>query len=131
MHGILIDPKTQTITENDGYNGDYRSIYSIIGCDMFDIVHIDDSETVYVDDEGLINGNAQANGFFYLIGDNPIALAGKGLILGANAEGETIASAMTLDQVKTMVRFGQVIGIRDDTHDVEFLATDGMRYPLP
>ena len=128
MRGILIDPKTRTITETDAYNGDYRSIYPIIGCDRFDIVHINASETVYVDDEGLINGNAAMNGFFYLIGDHPTALAGKGLILGADDEGGTVPSRLALDEVKAMVRFGEPIEIHH--HDMEFLATDGQFYPL-
>lgn len=128
MKGILIDPKTRTITENDAYNGDFRSIYPIIGAELFDIVHVTDTETMYVDDEGLINGNGRRNGFFYLLGDNPIALAGKALILGSNSEGDSTATTLTLDEVKAMVRFGQPI--RHASGKVDFVDTTGKAYPL-
>lgn len=128
MRGILIDPKAGTVSETDAYTGDYQQIYTIIGASLFDCVRVDDSETMFVDDEGLLNGNGKENGFFYVIGDNPVVIAGKALILGTNEEGDSVASKLTIDQVKAMVRFGAPVKLFPGT--VEFFATDGRSYPV-
>lgn len=128
MQGILIDPKAHTVTLNDEYDGDFKTIYRIIGADLFDCVRIDDSETIYVDDEGLLNGKAASDGFFYVIGDNPVAIAGRGLILATDDEGDSIATTLTVEKVNAMVRFGHLAKL---VGRVAFFATDGHVYPLP
>lgn len=108
MRAILIDPEAKTITEVE-YTGDYKNIYEHIGADCFTAVGIDhyeneDRETIFVDDEGLYR---EPQYFFIWQGyDQP--LAGKGLILGTNAEGESVATSYGLDYVKSMVRFVDV-----------------------
>ncbi len=109
MRAILIDPSNKTITEVD-YNGDYQHIYALIGANCFDCVRIGDDEehTIYVDDEGLYNGKVQT-GMFRYAGENPAYLAGKGLILATDEEGESVAATMALDAVADMVEFGEPI----------------------
>jgi len=53
MKAILINPFNQTITEVE-YSGDYKEIYKLIECSTFDCVNIDDDNTLFVDDEGLL-----------------------------------------------------------------------------
>lgn len=107
MRAILIDPSAKTITEVV-YTGDYQNIYTHIGAYSFDIVHLNNKgDTVFVDDEGLINGKVHIGGMFRYAGDNPAYLAGKGLILGTDAERESVATNMTLDEVRLHVEWGK------------------------
>ena len=53
MRAILINPEDKTVTEVD-YDGDYKSIYKLIGCSTFDVVRTSTSnDGIYIDDEGL------------------------------------------------------------------------------
>lgn len=100
MKAYLIDPFTQTVSEVE-YSGDYREIYSLIDCDTFTCADFNPfGDTVFVDDEGLINGKPQE---FFLIGDYPTPLAGKGLVLGTNEDGESVEPSMTIHQVAARV----------------------------
>ncbi len=100
MKAYLIDPFTQSITEVE-YSGDYNQIYSFIDADLFTCADINEfGDTVFVDDEGLINGKPQE---FFLVADYPTPLAGKGLVLGTNQEGESVEPSITLDQLRASV----------------------------
>jgi hypothetical protein len=101
MKGILINPANCSITFIE-HNGDFRQIQEIIEAHTFDCVRIDQSETFYVDDEGLFN---QRFGFFRVEGDNPVVLAGKALILATDEEGDSISTTLTLEKVKEMIDF--------------------------
>lgn len=97
---FVIDPFARTITVAQ-YNGDYRSISKMIDCDLFTPVRINSKrDTVFVDDEGLINGKPQE---FFLIEGYPDPLAGKGVILGCDSVGDTVAPTITEEQVRKMV----------------------------
>ena len=66
MKAYLIDPFTKTISMVE-YSGDYNEIYKLIECDTFTCADFNEfGDTVFVDDEGLINGKDQE---FFLIGD--------------------------------------------------------------
>lgn len=101
MKAILIDPFDRNITEVE-YSGDFKEIYQHIDCQLFDVVRIDRTNSIFVDDEGLISGKAQA---FFKIDGYPEPLAGKGLMLGADDEGESISPSLTLNEVRGMVDF--------------------------
>ena len=78
MQAILIDPYEKTIEVVD-YSGDWKDISTLIGCDIFSTVYVDNSiDTFYIDDEGLFVENQK---FFKLTG-NPQPLAGRCLVLG-------------------------------------------------
>ena len=77
------------------FNGDWRTISPLISppgqtVDTFDVVYFD-PDTVYVDDNGLWG----ASHFFQIDGMQP--LAGRGLVLGTDDEGDSIAPTTTLD----------------------------------
>lgn len=103
MRAILIDPFTETISEVD-YDGDYKSIYRLLSdekqtVDTFTVVGLSDEETLFVDDNGLLN---EPTHFFIWKGYGQ-PLAGKGLILGVDEEGDSVATKYTLDYVKPRV----------------------------
>ena len=101
MKAYLIDSETKTITPVD-YNGDYKTIYTHIGCDLFDIVYAESGGhriSVFVDDEGLLN-NPQ---HFFMLDGWAQPLAGNGLVLGdVDEEGETLAAPDDLDLSPTI-----------------------------
>lgn len=97
MRAILIDPDTETISEVD-YNGDYRQIHKLIEASCFDLARIDACNSIYVDDEGMLVGKK-------IFAYEGYPLAGKGLVLGVDDEGNSISPSLTLDQVKQAVRW--------------------------
>ena len=101
MRAILIDPYAQEIVEVE-YSGDWKEIKTFLQCDIFTTAYFDDTDdSVYVDDEGLYVED-QA---FFTIGNYPQPLAGRGLILGCNDEGDSVDCKTTLEEAKAMVKF--------------------------
>ena len=98
MLAILIDPFTETIEMVD-YSGDWEDISELIGCSLFTTIDLGDSDTLYVDDEGLYVKNQR---FFNLKG-YPQPLAGRGLVLGYTLDGDSTDSSLTVSQVQDMV----------------------------
>jgi len=100
MRAILIDPFTQTIEEVD-YSGDYKDIYGLIQCDLFTTVYLPNTsdDTLFVDDEGLYVENQK---FFKISGFHQ-PLAGCGLLLGTDKEGESTDCMSTVEEVKAIV----------------------------
>lgn len=129
MRALLIDPKTQTIAETT-YTGDYKHIYTLIESSLFDVVRLGDKEenTIFVDDEGLINGKADPDvcGMFRVDGDNPAYLAGKGLMLATDSDGESVGTTMPLETLRERIAFGVVgrYGVRGGLYFFE-TGTDG------
>ena len=100
MKAFLIDPFKRTVSEVN-YSGDFEDIYLAIDCDTFTCVQASErGDTLFVDDEGLINGKEQA--FFGWMG-YPQPLAGKALLLGTDINGESVATTLTLDEVNESV----------------------------
>ena len=100
IKAILIDPFTETVEVVD-YSGDWEDIGGLLECRYFDVVRIDDSETLYVDDEGLYEENQR---FFRWDGYHS-PLAGRALILGTDEEGESIDTDMETEDVEKLVTF--------------------------
>jgi hypothetical protein len=105
MKAWLINPFDRTITEVE-HNGDYRHIYTLIDCDTFDCVRFSDNgDAIYVDDEGLLKDLSKQQ-FFALPSIFPeSAYAGKGLVLGVDGAGDTVAPDTSLDEMKKLVVF--------------------------
>ena len=105
---ILINPFNKTIeTVNYDFGGSYLQISHLIGTEecvkpLFCAVDIDETNTVYIDDEGLYR-DTQA--YFMWEGYHQ-PLQGKGLILGTDYDnGESIPTTLSLDEVKEKVSF--------------------------
>lgn len=102
MHAVLIDPYKEEITDVD-YNGDYKQIYEHIKADCFTLVRLLDNDDVFVDDEGLLKVTKDTK--FFMLKDYPQPLAGYGLILGNDKEGESIAAHHTAEFYRPKVQF--------------------------
>jgi len=98
--GFLIDAKTQSITPV--LVGDFRHIQKLIGCDLFCIgAYVnDDGDTLFVDDEGLLNGTEHC--FLF---DGRL-LMGNGLVVGCNENtGNSRDARIELTELVKRVKF--------------------------
>ena len=103
MQAYFIDSANKTITDVE-YDGDYRNISKMLGCDMFTVVNLnEDGDALFVDDEGYLKDQDNQN-YFWFEG-YPTMLAGNGLVLGTDAEGESIEPCRLIDWVKDRVLF--------------------------
>lgn len=104
MKAYLIDPTTNTTSEVD-YNGDYKQIYTLIGPGVhtFTTVMINEQQdTIFVDDEGFLY--PKSLGWFRVASYHQL-LAGKGLVLGTDEEGDSIEPTITLEELKEQISF--------------------------
>ena len=102
MKAILIDVHTQSVTEVE-HDYTLDNIYDLLNCRTFDVVRIDEVDSIYVDDEGLFVDDQL---FFEYGGDaQSVRLAGNGLILGVDDEGNSISPQTTVEEVEGRVGF--------------------------
>ena len=101
MKAILIDVKTQEIKEVE-HDNTLQNIYDLIDCRLIDIVSIDDVNSIFVDDEGILKDNLY---FEYSGSENVFKLAGNGLILGVYDVGNSISPTLTIEDVKSKESF--------------------------
>ena len=108
MKAYLILPQSRTIEEVN-HSGDYKQIYDFIGATTFDAVCLyENRDTAYIDDEGLIpktHKGKQVEQHFWIHRNYPTPLAGAGLILGCDDEGETVAASCTIEQLRDDVKW--------------------------
>ena len=102
MKALFVNVKDCRIEETE--IKDWREISPKIGCDLFTCLEIENDETLYLDDEGLINGKWGANESFYLKG-YPQILMGNALLLGTDKEGESTSTKMTIEELKKRIVF--------------------------
>ena len=110
MNAILINPITKTITSVE-HTGGLKSIYNLLDCRTVDVARFDNlhGDVIYIDDEGLY-----VNDCFFLVDGFPTPLAGLGLLVGINWEGDDITPTTTLDEIKRKVKFltkAQAVGV--------------------
>ena len=103
IRAVIIDPYTETV-ENITYDGtDYKNIYPLLRCSYFTCVSLKDDDDVLVDDEGLLHITDSTK--FFMLRDYPQPLAGYGLIVGTDGEGETISAHHDADYYRSKVQF--------------------------
>ncbi len=106
MRGILINPWTKEITEVDcgeGIQDMYRLLSNPLGpkVDIFCIgMNWPNGDCLYVDDEGLLKPGMRMFDIGRVDGQ---PLAGNGLILGSDAEGNSIDAKIMLTELQTIV----------------------------
>lgn len=103
MKAILINSKTRQITETE--INDWSEISPSIDARIFDCVRIGDTDILYVDDEGLLSLDNDSMFIRVTVDGESVTLAGNGLILGSDDEGQSTDTALTVEQVKEMVEF--------------------------
>jgi len=78
----LVDPETKLISLV--FIKDYKDIQRHIDCDMFTMAfRLDNDDVLYVDDNGL----SMKNNYFAVLDAYQAPLAGRGLLVGSNAQG--------------------------------------------
>jgi hypothetical protein len=105
MKAYLIDPINKIVSVVD-YNGDYQTINKLINSQRgFDAVYgFRNEDTLYVDDEGLLR--KENYGFEFTYDNGHVApLMGKALVLGTDAEGESVAVKSTLEEVESKIKW--------------------------
>jgi hypothetical protein len=103
MLAYLIDTVKLEVREVE-ISGDYREIYKLIDCEIFTVVAINDSDVIYVDDEGLLVDLRKQT--FFMYNGIPQPLAGKGLVLGTDMEtGESTSPKISLMEVIKAVSY--------------------------
>tara|TARA_A100001201_G_C3984961_1_gene169801 strand:+ start:289 stop:627 length:339 start_codon:yes stop_codon:yes gene_type:complete len=103
MKAILIDVKNEEVREVE-FDDTLKNIYELVDCATFDVVRIDETNGIYVDDEGLF---VEDQLFFTYVHYNNYCqtLAGNGLILGVDSEGNSISPTLSLEEVQEAVEF--------------------------
>ena len=107
MKAYLINSATKTIEQID-YSGDYHDIYKLCDYDIFTVVTLTgDNDGVFVDDEGLFK---EKQTFFYVTHENGdlsqyVMLAGHGLVLGCNDDGDSCEPKMTIEQLRSRIHW--------------------------
>jgi hypothetical protein len=109
LRGILIDPYEKAITEV--MTEPYPAWKSLIDVEYIAAVtigrHSDGcTETVWIDDEGLLNHKKDGPYFSVRGYDQP--LAGKGLVLMTDTEGESRSTRMTVEQMELIITWPNV-----------------------
>lgn len=102
MRAILIDPATRTIEEVE-HDGDWQQIGRLISYrgeqETFTIVELDGNAVLYLDDNGLCKDELST----FHWGLYAPVLAGKGLILDTNVDGDTVGTTYPLELVRNQV----------------------------
>ena len=109
MRAILIDPFNQTVTQIE-YDGNFESIYKLIDADCFDCARITKMDGIFVDDGGLLKDPTH----FFLHSEYPSPLAGKGLIVGCDYNGDSADTATNAEETKAKVRFFTIDQVRKE-----------------
>ena len=123
MKALFINSKDQTI-RTISYDGDYKSIYKILGCRMFECVYpFKNEDTIYVDEEGLYQDDCYS---FTIKGEDgrPNHIMGNGLVLGTDAEGESIEHQTSLEDVRSRITFNGRIAILKEGGGFSLMAYD-------
>lgn len=100
MKAIFINAKARTVTQVN-LGQDYKEIQQLLGCRCFTIVELENNNTLYVDDEGLL-GNPRD---FFTIDDYPQPIAGNGVILGDDGFGDSCDVNGTVEDIDRSVIF--------------------------
>lgn len=110
--GYLIRPLERTIQRVK--LDDYHGIYKWIAADCFDVCRLtQDGDYVYVDDEGLLKQQLREN--FFQAATYPTPLAGNGLMMGTDDEGDSVDPKMTWEELKRTQFFKQATMLNSAT----------------
>lgn len=102
MRAILIAPDLADkglLVQDLETKGDLQDIYNRLDCSLIDVIRLNETEVMYVDDEGLMNKN-----YFFQLGDYPHPIAGRGLILGSTPQGENTGTWFGADLIEQTIR---------------------------
>ena len=102
MRGILIDPFTRSISEVET-SGKLAEIYELLGVDLITAVSLNENQSLFLDDEGLMVLKENQEYWNWKGSNQPYA--GRGLILGLDANGDNVDTTMSFWEVAMLVTF--------------------------
>lgn len=106
-NAILIDVHAKEVKEIklEKKDGLYlQSIYDHLGCKLIDhAMYLNDSNVVYVDDEGLLTMGPTSSFFYIKEAHQPFI--GNGIVVGMDEDGNTDHVSVTVEEVRSKVRF--------------------------
>lgn len=79
-----------------------QDIYGLLDCQLITTAAFNGHDTIYCDDEGLLHGPVYQ---FFGVSGNPQPLAGRGLVVGLDADGNDCGPHLSLDEVKARTFF--------------------------
>jgi len=109
FNAVLIDPYANTV-KNVTYNGDFRHIYELCQIRTFDFVPLQNTDDLFVDDEGLLNLTPETR--FFAIDGETGPIAGRGLVLNHDSQGESISAKFDATHYSFKVKFYSLDGVR-------------------
>ena len=119
MKAYLINPFYRTVEQIE-YNGDWRTIPMIIGCEMFCTTRVNaEGDLMYLDDVGLYANDQQ----FFRFAAHAQPLAGKGLVLGHDEMGDCVDATISIEDLRAMVDWMDHDQIREEAADGAFNIT--------
>jgi len=113
MKSIIINPDTKEIIEKDMPT--FKDMYAEIGnqCRLVQAVTVFPNEdTLFCDEEGLFNSHE--NSFIFGVGNDGdefaeyFIIVGKGILLGADEDGETISVQGELEYYKRRIKWNTI-----------------------
>lgn len=113
MRAILIDPFTKSVEEVTT-NGKLDDIYRLLNVELITTVTLSDTDALFLDDEGLFVPKEQQEYFHWTGSMQPFA--GRGLILGADWEGESADAEIDIDTVRKRVHFLDKTNLQPDDY---------------
>ena len=104
IRAYLINPSTLTIepVQMQGGKDHLADLQALIGCRTITSTPLGDHDVVYCDDEGLLGDPVFQ---FFGVKGNPDPIAGRGVVVGVDAEGYDTDPRMSLDEVKATTFF--------------------------
>tara|TARA_Y100000114_G_C11637060_1_gene267327 strand:+ start:200 stop:541 length:342 start_codon:yes stop_codon:yes gene_type:complete len=93
MKLLLINPFEQTVKAVKS-TGDLEDIYNLLDCNTIDAIGIDQQNVLYIDDCGLLKNDQR---YFSINGK---VLAGNGLVIGFDDEGDSIDTSLNIDDLQ-------------------------------
>jgi len=117
VKGILVDPYTQSLSYVDvpveGGSSTLKGLYSAIGCSLVELISINSTTDLWIDEEGLLKVDENSRFFFIEInGRRSSALVGKGVILGCAHTHDGIICdnvSMTTEEASKIVLFSNFL----------------------
>ena len=109
MKMLLINPYLKMISQMKWTaEWNYKEIYNLIDCTMFDWVTLDNrGNGFFCDDEGLLTADKDTRYFTVLKADGTdfVTIAGSALVLGTDDKGDTVSTTLSTHNVNKMIKF--------------------------
>lgn len=114
MRALLIDPNSKSIeeveiVENENEESLLDNFYSLIGCEMIEMMLFPTRDHAIIVDEEFLMKNPEPETFYYirhLLPIYPDSFAGKGIIIGYNREEDEFTSCtLSVDEIRNSILF--------------------------